>query len=83
MNGRGHALAHYLDSLSPAEVRQLAGARDRLAILAESDLGPWITIRPGVPVLDLADVIATGSVAYFAPGLGPPPPLSTDARRGL
>jgi conjugal transfer pilus assembly protein TraD len=65
MNGRGSTLQRYLDSMSPAEVKQLAGARDRLAILAESDLSPWITLREDVPVIDLADVIATGSVAYF------------------
>lgn len=65
MNGRGPSLQKYLDGLKPDEVRQLAGAHNRLAILVESDLGPWITRRPNVPVLDLADVIATGSVAYF------------------
>jgi len=31
---------HYLDSLSGEQKRGLAGTRDRLAILAESDLAP-------------------------------------------
>lgn len=32
----------YLDSLSPRQRRDLAGTRDRLAVLAESDAGRWL-----------------------------------------
>ena len=35
----GHA---YLDSLTPRQLRDLAGIRDRLAILAESEVGRWL-----------------------------------------
>ena len=35
-------LHDYLDDLSPEQQRGLAGTRDRLAILAESDVAPWL-----------------------------------------
>ena len=32
----------YLDKLTPRQQSDLAGVRDRLAIMAESDIGPWL-----------------------------------------
>ena len=36
----------YLDSLDARQLRDLAGVRDRLAILIESDVGRWLDPRP-------------------------------------
>jgi hypothetical protein len=56
----------YLDSLTPRQRADLSGVRDRLAILAESDLGRWLDPRTaGAPRFDLLDALRTGSVAYF------------------
>jgi hypothetical protein len=61
----GHA---YLDSLTPRQLRDLAGVRDRLAILAESELGPWLagSEGDGRRSFDLLEVARSGSVAYLA-----------------
>jgi hypothetical protein len=55
----------YLDSLSERQLRDLAGVRDRLAILAESELSPWLTPSEGTPALDLHEAIASSAVVYF------------------
>jgi conjugal transfer pilus assembly protein TraD len=59
----GHA---YLDSLTARQVRDLAGVRDRLAILTESDVGRWLDPdhAPGRR-FDLLDVARAGAVAYL------------------
>lgn len=63
-NDGADALLAYLDSLTPEQVRGLSGTRDRLAILAESELGPWLT---GVgETIDLQHAVRTGAVVYFA-----------------
>ncbi len=60
---QGHA---YLDSLSPRQLRDLAGVRDRLAILTESDVGRWIDPAAGEERrFDLLDVARSGAVAYL------------------
>ena len=62
----GHA---YLDSLTPRQLRDLAGVRDRLAILAESEVGHWLASgseaggRAGS--FDLLDACRSRSVVYF------------------
>jgi hypothetical protein len=56
----------YLDSLDARQRGGLAGTRDRLAILAESELAPWLHPREGVPALDLLEAIRGGAVTYFA-----------------
>jgi hypothetical protein len=44
----------------------LAGARSRIAMLAEAEFAPWLMpSRNGRPEIDLADVIRHGGVAYF------------------
>ena len=59
-------LFDYLDSLDARQRAGLTGTRDRLAILAESELGPALEPRPGAPALDLLDAIRARAVVYFA-----------------
>ena len=57
----------YLDSLSPRQHSELAGVRDRLAILAESDVGRWLEPRtPGASQFDLLGAIRSRAVVYFS-----------------
>jgi hypothetical protein len=56
----------YLDSLTTRQQSDLAGVRDRLAIMAESDIGPWLDPRTeGVQKLDLFDAAKARAVVYF------------------
>ena len=55
----------YLDSLDARQRAGLSGTRDRLAILAESELGRWLHPTAGVPVLDLPAAVRSGAVSYF------------------
>jgi hypothetical protein len=60
---RTHA---YLDSLSSRQQGDLGGVRDRLAILAESDIGPWLDPEtPDAEPFDLLEAVRARSVAYF------------------
>jgi type IV secretory system conjugative DNA transfer VirD4/TraG family protein/uncharacterized protein DUF87 len=57
----------YLDSLSARQRSELAGVRDRLAILAESDVGPWLDPRTsGARRFDLLGALSARAVIYFA-----------------
>jgi hypothetical protein len=59
-------LHDYLDSLSPEQIRGLAGTRDRLAILAESDVAPWLAPHSAAgPGIDLKRSVEAGEVVYF------------------
>jgi Type IV secretion-system coupling protein DNA-binding domain len=56
----------YLDSLTQRQRSDLAGVRDRLAILIESDVGPWLD--PPTPCgerFDLLTAIRARAVVYF------------------
>jgi type IV secretory pathway TraG/TraD family ATPase VirD4 len=55
----------YLDSLSERQQRDLAGARDRLSILAESDISRWLEPDGRVPVIDLHEAVTSKAVVYF------------------
>lgn len=56
----------YLDSLTARQLRDLAGIRDRLAILAESDVGRWLDpAARSAPRVELMGAIQAGSVVYF------------------
>jgi hypothetical protein len=56
----------YLDSLTTRQQSDLAGVRDRLAIMAESDIGPWLDPEtPNVARLDLLEAARAGAVVYF------------------
>jgi hypothetical protein len=57
----------YLDALTPRQQSDLAGVRDRLAILAESDVGPWLDPRtPGAERFDLLAAVRARAVVYFS-----------------
>jgi hypothetical protein len=59
-------LHDYLDDLSPEQQRGLAGTRDRLAILAESDVALWLQPHDaGGPGIDLLRSIQAREVVYF------------------
>jgi hypothetical protein len=56
----------YLDALSARQRSDLAGVRDRLAVLAESDVGPWLDPRTeGGERFDLLDAVRARTVVYF------------------
>ena len=55
----------YLDSLGDRGRRDLAGARDRLSILVESDIGRWLD-PVGAQAIDLRAAIESRAVVYFA-----------------
>jgi TraM recognition site of TraD and TraG/Type IV secretion-system coupling protein DNA-binding domain len=55
----------YLDSLTTRQQSDLAGVRDRLAIMAESDIGPWLDSRTqGADRLDLLPAARGQAVVY-------------------
>jgi conjugal transfer pilus assembly protein TraD len=57
----------YLDSLSSRQQSDLAGVRDRLAILAESDVGRWLDPQTdGVEQFDLLTAVRRRAVVYFS-----------------
>jgi len=56
----GHA---YLDSLTPRQLRDLSGVRDRLAVLAESDVGRWLGASHDS--IDLLESCRAGAVVCF------------------
>ena len=61
-----HATRAYLDSLSSHQRRDLAGVRDRLAILTESDVGPWLDPQtPDVRQFDLQAAVRERAIVYF------------------
>jgi hypothetical protein len=56
----------YLDSLTTRQLTDLAGVRDRLSILAESDVGRWLKPHhEGVAALDLLAAAEQRAVVYF------------------
>ena len=56
----------YLDSLTPRQQSDLAGVRDRLAIMAESDIGHWLDPQTrGMERLDLLEAVQARAVVYF------------------
>jgi len=64
---RAGALHAYLDSLSARQRSDLAGVRDRLAILSESDVGPWLDPRVGsARSFELLGSLRAGAVVYFS-----------------
>jgi hypothetical protein len=56
----------YLDALTGRQRSDLAGVRDRLAILAESDVGPWLDPRDShAPQFELLEAVRARAVVYF------------------
>ena len=57
----------YLDSLTGRQQSDLAGIRDRLAILSESDVGPWLNPQtPDADRFDLLEAVRARAVVYFS-----------------
>ncbi len=57
----------YLDALSARQRTDLAGVRDRLAILVESDVGRWLDPQsPGARCLDLPSAVRSRATVYFS-----------------
>jgi conjugal transfer pilus assembly protein TraD len=57
----------YLDSLTGRQRADLGGVRDRLAIMAESDVAAWLDpTTPGAQTFDLLSAIEQRAVVYFA-----------------
>jgi hypothetical protein len=57
----------YLDGMTARQQGDLAGVRDRLAILAESDVGAWLDPgTAGIGRLDLLDAARARAVVYFS-----------------
>lgn len=55
----------YLDSLGERQRRELSGVRDRLSILAESDVRDWLHPAGGNTVLDIHQALTSRAVVYF------------------
>lgn len=62
---RAQEVHDYLSSLSPRQLTDLGGVRDRLAIMAESDIGPWLDPRTKGLVFDLPGALRERAVVYF------------------
>jgi type IV secretory pathway TraG/TraD family ATPase VirD4 len=58
-------LLAYLESLTAQQERDIAGARDRLAILTESDVGHLLEPATGGEQLDLRESLDRGDVVLF------------------
>jgi len=57
----------YLASLTPRQRSDLAGVRDRLAIVSESDVARWLDPENAeAESFDLLDAIESGAVVYFS-----------------
>ena len=57
----------YLDSLTVRQQSDLAGVRDRLAIMSESDIGGWLDPRTeGAERFDLLEAVRAQAVVYFS-----------------
>lgn len=57
----------YLDSLSSRQQSDLAGVRDRLAIVTESDVGRWLDPQtPGAEHFELLTALQERAVVYFS-----------------
>ena len=62
-----HPTHAYLDTLTSRQQSDLAGVRDRLAILAESDVGRWLDPdEENGERFDLLDAVRRRAVVYFA-----------------
>ena len=74
-----HALSQLPGVADRTPARDLAGVRDRLAILAESDVGPWLDPRTPAPAIDLPAVRGSAR-SSTSPGRRPSAAARPDAR---
>ncbi len=62
----GASVSDYVDGLSARGRSDLGGGRDRLAVLADGELGPRLDPALGDgPQIDLAESLGAGDVVYF------------------
>jgi hypothetical protein len=62
----GCATCRYLESLTQRQRADLVGVRDRLAIMAESDVAPWLDpATPGAQTFDLLGSVQQRAIVYF------------------
>jgi type IV secretory pathway TraG/TraD family ATPase VirD4 len=62
----GQRVAGYVDGLSARGRADLGGGRDRLAVLAEGELGPWLDPSVGSgPEFGFAESLKRGNVVYM------------------
>jgi conjugal transfer pilus assembly protein TraD len=63
---RARVVHDYLDSLTPRQRSDLTGVRDRLAIVVESDVGPWLDPETAdAEQFDLLVALSERAVVYF------------------
>lgn len=58
-------LLDYVETLTSQQQRDLAGTRDRVAILAESDARAWLDPRTGGEQIDLRRSLEDGDIVLF------------------
>jgi hypothetical protein len=61
-------VSSYVDGLSGRAISDLGGGRDRLAVLAESDLAPWLVpaqAPDGAEEIDLQRAVSGYGITYF------------------
>ncbi len=58
----------YVDALTTRQRSDLSGVRDRLAIMAESDIAPWLdpSSAPGVATFNMLDALRNRAVVYVS-----------------
>ncbi|HEX5224639.1 MAG TPA: helicase HerA-like domain-containing protein [Solirubrobacteraceae bacterium] len=62
----GRATHDYLDALTPRQRADLSGVRDRLALVAESDVGRWLDPRnDAAPRFELEAAVRAGATVCF------------------
>lgn len=62
----GNSTHAYLDSLTHRQLSDVAGVRDRLSILVESDVAPWLEPSgAGIRGFDLFEAVRMRAVVYF------------------
>jgi TraM recognition site of TraD and TraG len=62
---RSAGIVDYVDGLSSRTRAELGGVRDRLAVLAESELGRWLEPRAGAPQIELSDAVRRQVLVYL------------------
>jgi hypothetical protein len=64
---RAAQVTAYLESLTPTQQNGLSGVRDRLAVMAESDVGRWLDPETeGAASFDLRQTIEQRAIVYFS-----------------
>ncbi len=61
---QARAVHGYLDAMSDRQMRDLGGVRDRLAVLAESEIGRWLEPGSG-PQLEIEQALREHAVVYM------------------